>query len=115
MNTLVKASTVVLSLALVASLAACVSDPYSRKNGVSTNTQPVNYAPNAPPPPQPETAPPPPGTTVYWQPGHWVWTGSTWTWSAGHYEQRPTQAAVWEPGHWEQSSNGYYWVEGRWQ
>ena len=115
MNAIIKTSNVMLSLAVVASLAACVPDPYSQRNGSTTNTQPVNYAPNPPPEPMVENAPPAPGATVYWQPGHWAWTGNQWTWLAGHYEQRPYQTAVWEPGHWQQSSNGYFWVDGRWR
>ena len=136
MNSVIKTSTVMLGLAAVASLAACVSDPYSQRNGSTTNTQPVYtgsqpiytgaqpaytntqplyYAPNAPPEPMAENVPPAPGPSVYWQPGHWGWTGSQWSWLAGHYEQRPYQTAVWEPGHWQQSSNGYFWADGRWR
>jgi len=116
MNTIIRTSATILDVAIVAaSLAACVPDPYSQKNGMSTNTQHVDYAPNPPPAPMPENAPPPPSQAVYWQPGHWAWTGSQWTWLPGHYEQRPNQTAVWAPGHWEQSSNGYFWVDGRWQ
>ena len=72
-------------------------------------------APNPPPEPMPENVPPAPGPTVYWQPGHWGWTGTQWTWLAGHYEQRPYQTAVWEPGHWQQGGSGYFWVDGRWR
>ena len=115
MNGIIKVSAVVLSLVVTASLGACVPDPYSQKNGHTTNTQPVVYAPTPPPAPMVENAPPAPGPTVYWQEGHWAWTGTQWTWIPGHYEQRPTQTGVWTPGHWEQSSNGYLWVEGHWQ
>jgi hypothetical protein len=76
----------------------------------------IYIAPNAPPPPLAETIPPAPGPTVYWQPGHWGWTGSKWTWLAGHYENRPSQQmGMWVPGQWQQSSNGYVWVDGHWQ
>ena len=115
MNGIIKTSTVMLALTIVASLVACVPDPYSQKNGSTTNTQPVYYAPNPPPEPMVETVPPVPGPTVYSQPGHWAWTGSQWAWLPGHYEQRPYQTATWEPGHWQQGSNGYFWVDGRWR
>ncbi len=115
MNDIVKASAVLLGLVATASLGACVPDPYSQENGHTTNTQPVDYAPSPPPAPMVETVPVAPSQAVYWQPGHWAWTGTQWTWIAGHYEQRPTQVAIWLPGHWEQSANGYFWVEGRWQ
>ncbi len=111
----IRKTSAVFALALSASLGGCVPDPYSQENGHTTNTQPVNYAPVAPPAPLVEVVPPVPGPTVYWQAGHWTWTGTQWAWIPGHYEQRPTQAGVWLPGHWEQSSNGYVWVEGRWQ
>jgi hypothetical protein len=115
MNGLVRTSTAILALTVFASLAACVPDPYSQKDGHSTNTQVVNYAPTPPPAPMVETVPPAPGPTVYWQPGHWAWTGTQYSWIAGHYEQRPSQAGLWQPGHWEQGPNGYFWVDGRWQ
>jgi len=75
----------------------------------------IYIAPNAPPPPLAEAVPPAPGPMVYWQPGHWGWTGSKWTWLAGHYENRPNQTGMWVPGQWQQSSNGYLWVDGHWQ
>ena len=111
----IRKTSAILALALFASLGACVPDPYSQENGHTTNTQPVSYAPAAPPAPLIETVPSAPGPTVTWQPGNWAWTGTQWVWVPGHYEQRPAQAGVWVPGHWEQNSNGYFWVAGRWQ
>jgi hypothetical protein len=79
----------------------------------------VIIAPNAPPAPRVETIPPPPSEearVMYWQPGHWMWDGASWSWSQGQYVQRPTTQAVWEPGHWvQQPSGGYVWVDGHWQ
>lgn len=115
MNGIVKASAVLLGVMATTSLGACVPDPYSQENGHTTNTQPVDYAPSPPPSPIVETVPAAPSQAVYWQGGHWAWTGTQWTWIAGHYEQRPTQTAGWQPGHWEQSPNGYFWIEGHWQ
>src|SRR5579862_6042100 len=100
MNRIIKTSAVLLGLAVVVSLGACAPDPYSYQGGVSTNTQPVYYAPNPPPPPMAESIPPAPGPTVYWQAGHWGWTGAKWIWLGGHYENRPTRTAVWTPGQW---------------
>lgn len=111
----IRKTSAMLALALVGSLAACVPDPYSQEDGHTTNTQLVNYAPAAPPAPLVEVVPPASSPTVYWQPGHWAWTGTQWAWLPGHYEQRPAEAGIWQPGHWEQSSNGYFWVDGRWQ
>ena len=114
MATLARTASVALILALAGALAACVPDPYSQKNGHTTNTN-LAYAPGAPPPPRAETVPPPPSASDYWEPGHWAWNGSQWTWLPGHYEQRPTEAAVWQPGYWQKSPDGYHWVQGHWQ
>src|SRR5690348_13177148 len=88
----IRKTSVLLALALFASLGGCVPDPYSQENGHTTNTQPVsyapppvnyaptpvNYAPTAPPAPLVEAVPSAPGPTVYWQPGNWTWTGTQW-------------------------------------
>ena len=79
----------------------------------------VVIAPSAPPPPQVESIPAPPvaeAQTMYWRPGHWMWTGANWSWSPGQYVQRPEPTAVWSPGHWAQRPDGgYVWVDGHWQ
>lgn len=79
----------------------------------------VIIAPNAPPPPRVETIPAPPGAeaqTMYWRPGHWMWTGASWSWMQGQYVERPAPQAVWDPGHWSQRPDGgYVWVDGHWQ
>ncbi len=77
----------------------------------------VLVAPSAPPPPRVDTMPVPPGQAhvVYWQPGHWIWDGSSWSWQQGRYVERPSPQAVWEPGRWvQQPSGGYVWVDGHW-
>lgn len=81
--------------------------------------QTVIVAPTAPPPVRVETIPQPPiaeATTMYWQPGHWMWSGANWQWSSGHYVQRPAPMAVWQPGRWvQQPTGGYVWVDGHWE
>jgi hypothetical protein len=77
----------------------------------------VVIAPSAPPPPRVETMPAPPTEqrVVYWQPGHWIWDGSSWSWQEGQYVDPPTPQAVWEPGGWvQQPAGGYVWVDGHW-
>jgi hypothetical protein len=81
----------------------------------TTRTTTVTVAPTAPPPPEVETIPAAPSQLVYWQPGHWGWSGSTWVWAAGHYVQRPEAQSVWIPGHWLQEANGWTWVDGYWR
>jgi WXXGXW repeat (2 copies) len=79
----------------------------------------VVIAPDAPPPTRVETVPPPPAAerqVMYWQAGHWMWSGANWERSPGQYVQKPAPQAVWQPGHWaQQPSGGYIWVDGHWQ
>ncbi len=80
-----------------------------------TTTTVVTTAPGAPPPAQVETIPAPPSQLVFWQPGHWTWSGATWVWEAGQYVQRPQAQSVWIPGHWLQAANGWSWIDGYWR
>jgi hypothetical protein len=66
------------------------------------------------PPPQLETPPTGPSPLAMWQPGHWSWNGAQYSWTAGHYVERPTSTANWTPGHWQQGPTGWVWVEGYW-
>jgi hypothetical protein len=82
----------------------------------TTTTETVTLAPSAPPPPETESVPPPPSSVVYWQPGRWSWSGTSWAWVPGQYVQRPQPTAVWQPGHWEQAANGgWQWTDGHWE
>ncbi|HWE76162.1 MAG TPA: hypothetical protein VG328_23580 [Stellaceae bacterium] len=75
----------------------------------------VVIAPSAPPTVREEIIPPAPSTDVVWQPGHWAWTGSQYTWVSGVYVARPRPQVAWVPGHWDRGSNGWTWVDGYWQ
>jgi hypothetical protein len=75
----------------------------------------VVIAPSAPPPVREEIIPPAPSTDVVWQPGHWSWNGTQYTWVSGVYVAQPRPQVAWVPGHWDQSPNGWAWVDGYWQ
>ena len=53
----------------------------------------------APPAPRVEAQPVAPWGGAVWQPGHWRWTGRSWTW---------------RPGRWVRQRRGYAYAEPRW-
>ena len=71
-------------------------------------------APYPPPPQLAEIPPPAPAADALWHFGHWSWTGAKYSWSRGHYIERPTPTANWLQGYWQQGPDGWVWVEGRW-
>jgi WXXGXW repeat (2 copies) len=87
--------------------------PANLPSSAGTLTTPV-VAPYAPPPPRVETPPSAPSALAVWQPGHWAWTGTNYSWMPGHYVDRPSSTASWVPGYWQQGPNGWVWVDGRW-
>ncbi len=74
----------------------------------------IVVAPYAPPPPQAETPPPTPSALAMWQPGHWGWNGTQYSWASGHYVERPSPSANWTPGYWQQGPAGWTWTNGYW-
>jgi hypothetical protein len=86
---------------------------------VPVQSSQVIIAPSAPPAPRMEAIPAPPGAeaqSMFWRPGHWMWSGANWAWQPGEYVARPQPTAVWEPGHWSpRPDGGYVWVDGHWQ
>ena len=71
-----------------------------------------------PPPLQPEQRPLPPVANYEqtWQPGHWDWNGTGYTWRAGAWIRREAGATEWMPGYWQRvSSPGPCgWVPAHW-
>jgi hypothetical protein len=76
--------------------------------------EPANPYP-PPPPLQSEAVPQPPVGQV-WEPGHWVWNGSTYVWVRGHYILATAGGAHWVHGHWRWSNaqDQWVWVPGHW-
>lgn len=61
-----------------------------------------------------------PGADVFWQDGHWAWSGSKqqYYWVAGSWAQEQ-RGWVWIPGYWEPVDEqgkrlGWRWTEPRW-
>src|SRR5262249_50735225 len=73
--------------------------------------QQVTYLPEPPAPPN--LAPPgdPPSPDLFYVPGHWVWTGTTWGWQAGYW-QRVRPDYVWVPAHYRWTPSRYLYVAG---
>ncbi|MGH7047963.1 MAG: hypothetical protein ACREE2_16410 [Stellaceae bacterium] len=74
----------------------------------------IAAAPYAPPPELAEIPPPAPTPNSLWRFGHWVWRGTGYRWTRGHYIERPTPTDNWSRGYWQQEPNGWFWVEGHW-
>ncbi|HTV44355.1 MAG TPA: hypothetical protein VMF05_03480 [Stellaceae bacterium] len=71
-------------------------------------------APYAPPPELAEIPPPAPTPNSLWRFGHWVWSGTGYHWTRGHYIERPTPTDNWSRGYWQQGPDGWVWIEGHW-
>jgi hypothetical protein len=68
------------------------------------------------PPLQPEVVPKPPvtATPLIWQPGHWDWNGTAYTWAPGQYVPRVGHGNLFMPGYWAQTPNGWAWQPAHW-
>jgi hypothetical protein len=68
------------------------------------------------PPPMAETMPKPPVSAVplTWQPGHWDWNGSSYTWAPGQYVDLGGHPGNWQPPYWQQTGGGWVWQPGHW-
>jgi hypothetical protein len=72
-------------------------------------------APYPPPARRAEIPPAARSTDALWLVGHWHWDGSKYSWTPGHYVERPSPSANWMPGYWEQDFGGWRWTEGHWE
>ncbi len=79
-------------------------------NGVATPPYPPVPAPLADPMPKPPVTP----EALVWQPGHWDWQGTGYTWVAGEYVPRAGHGNDWQPGWWSLQSGGWHWVAAHW-
>lgn len=63
-----------------------------------------------------EEIPKPPVTSepLMWQPGHWDWTGSGYTWAKGQYVPAAGHGNLWMPGWWARTPSGWQWQPPHW-
>jgi hypothetical protein len=93
---------------LLGTLSACVGSMEPAGAGVV-------WVQSAPPRERYEPRPEAPGPDYIWITGFWVWGGSSYDWTPGHWEHRPSPRARYERGRWNRGRGGWYWVDGRWR
>jgi hypothetical protein len=64
--------------------------------------------------PETMTKPPVIAEPLLWQPGHWDWTGSGYTWAPGQWVPAQGHGPLWMPGWWSHSSGGWVWQPPHW-
>lgn len=93
------------------------SDQYADQSGPSGDydsyDQPVDYAPQAPPPLPEYDQPPCPGDDYIWTPGYWNYSDGYY-WVPGAWVSAPYQGALWTPGFWGFTGGRYGWHRGYW-
>ena len=72
------------------------------------------YVTQAPPAPLQETITVRPSVNVIWQPGIWLWGGSSYYWRPGAWVRPPLGYYGWSPGYWRHTPRGYLWQNGYW-
>ncbi len=122
----------VASLALLGSLAGCVTERVVVRQPAPP---PHVVVRNMPLPVHEDRGPAPAAYGWNWVPGHWKWEGNDWFWVHGRWVQQPVQAmppviveqitvappaphAFWVPGHWVwrfEDGGGWAWVKGGWR
>jgi hypothetical protein len=95
-----------ISFSLLGGCAAPVSRPNS---GLQNPFPPV-------PAPMQEAIPKPPVSAepLVWQPGHWNWNGSSYSWQPGEYVPAAGHGALFQPGYWAQTPRGWVWEPAHW-
>lgn len=61
-------------------------------------------------------APPVSATPQEWEPGHWTWTGQSYSWVPGQWVARASRGATWQNGYWarDPTTGAWAWQPGRW-
>jgi hypothetical protein len=75
----------------------------------------VNPYPPVPPlVSEPVPMPPVTAEPLMWQPGHWDWNGSGYSWAKGQYVPAAGHGALWMPGWWSRTLAGWTWLPPHW-
>lgn len=88
--------------------------PQGQDSDYNNYDQPVDYAPQAPPPLPEYDQPPCPGDDYMWTPGYWNYASDGYYWVPGAWVYAPYQGALWTPGYWSYNNNRYGWHRGYW-
>ncbi|MEO6874329.1 MAG: YMGG-like glycine zipper-containing protein [Opitutaceae bacterium] len=81
----------------------------------TTVVQPEPVAPPAAPAPLTDIVTPSPAANALWVPGYWDFNGTSYTWTAGHWEIPPPNAATYIAAHWETRAGANVFVRGYWR
>jgi len=76
--------------------------------------QPVDYAPQPPPPLPDYDQPQAPGDDYLWTPGYWAWGRGGYYWVPGAWVEAPYPGALWTPGYWGFHNHRYGFYRGYW-
>ncbi len=72
------------------------------------------YPPVPAPMPEAMTKPPVTAEPMLWQPGHWDWTGSGYTWAPGQWVSSAGHGDRFMPGWWSKTGDGWVWQAPHW-
>ena len=81
---------------------------------------PVNTVSGNPNPPPPAvlaeeiSKPPVSEELLIWQPGHWDWLGSGYSWRQGEWIKRVGHGTEWQDGYWNNASGHWEWQPAHW-
>ncbi len=78
---------------------------------------PVAGNPNPPPPPvRTEVIPKPPVSEapLIWEPGHWDWAGTGYSWREGEWVPRAGHGSQWQDGYWSNQNGTWSWLPAHW-
>ncbi|MDA8247680.1 MAG: hypothetical protein M0Z28_00725 [Rhodospirillales bacterium] len=97
------------TLLLLAAVSAC-TPPESAPVTSGANPYPQ------PPPVRTEVIPKPPVSEdpLIWQPGHWDWAGTGFSWHAGEWMKRAGHGTEWQDGYWSNQNGTWSWVPAHW-
>jgi hypothetical protein len=99
-------ATVAFAAALLAGCAGGENAPAQ----VGANPYPPVPQPIAEPIPKPPVSPVP----LLWQPGHWNWNGTGYTWEPGQYVPAAGHGPLFQPGYWAHTPSGWTWRPAHW-
>lgn len=98
------------------------------QNGTIYGSQPTAYSqpatyyhttsaqavPPAAPAPYKDVVTPSPAPNAAWIPGYWDYNGTSYAWSAGHWEIPPAGSSIYVAPHWEVQNGANVFVRGYW-
>lgn len=88
---------------------------YGQPQTAVVTTQRVAAVPPPPSSSPTDTVTPAPSPNAVWIPGYWVYNGSSYIWTAGHWEVPPANCHTYVAPYWTYQGGGYVFVPGYWR